>query len=70
MANKKTKTEAIVPDKSYMRGEKAGTPGKPGMHEGVAGAGEMRDLGNRKFNKETRDEISEKEPGKSRGPGG
>ena len=48
--------------------ERAGNPKKVRQHEGEAGRGEMRDLGNRKWNKEVRDEAGgQKEPGKSRG---
>ena len=38
------------------------------LHEGPAGQGETRDLGNKKFSKEARDTVTEKEAGKSRGP--
>ena len=40
------------------------------LMDGVAGSGKDRDLGNRKWNKEGRDSVGEKEPGKSRGAGG
>jgi hypothetical protein len=69
MAKKATK-EQMVEDPSGQAGQRSGSPKKAAHHEGEAGAGEMRDLGGRKFNKENRDSASEKEPGKSRGPGG
>ena len=50
--------------------EEGGRPGRAGHHEGEAGRGEARDLGNAKFNKEGRDTAGQKEAGKSRGPGG
>ena len=50
-------------------GEKGGSPGRAAHHEGEAGAGEKRDLGGGKFAKDTRDSVSEKEAGKSRGAG-
>jgi hypothetical protein len=46
--------------------EQAGTPGKAPLHEGPAGAGGSAKS---KFAKESRDQVSEKEPGKSRGAG-
>ena len=48
--------------------ERVGNPNKVRQHEGAAGRGELRDLGNRKWDKEGRDAAGvEKEPGKSRG---
>jgi hypothetical protein len=47
--------------------ERAGKPNKSPLHEGPAGSGSVSKS---KFHKETRDSVSEKEPGKSRGPGG
>lgn len=64
------KKEAGINDPSGQAGQRVGSPAKQRLHEGGAGSGEMRDLGNRKFNKEGRDSVSEKEPGKSRGSGG
>ena len=68
--NKASKGGSGIEDPSGQAGQRGGTPGKRALHEGEAGSGEMRDLGNRKFNKEGRDSVDEKEPGKSRGPGG
>lgn len=48
-------------------GAKSGRAGKSPLHEGPAGAGPVA---RSKFNKETRDSVGEKEPGKSRGAGG
>jgi hypothetical protein len=48
-------------------GQQSGKPGKAPLHEGPAGSGP---LARSKFNKDDRDNVSEKEPGKSRGPGG
>ena len=47
--------------------QKSGSPGKTPHHEGPAGAGSVT---RSKFGKEDRDPVSQKEPGKSRGPGG
>jgi hypothetical protein len=47
--------------------ERAGKPGKSPLHEGPAGSGP---IAKSKFSKETRDNVSEKEPQKSRGPVG
>lgn len=66
-ASEMAKKEKIE-DPSKQKGEKGGSPRKVAYHEGEAGRG---DLGGRKFAKEGRDsEASEKELGKSRGPGG
>lgn len=48
-------------------GEKSGSPKRVAHHEGPAGAGPVS---RSKFNKDDRDEVGQKEPGKSRGPGG
>jgi hypothetical protein len=48
-------------------GQQAGTPGKAPLHEGPHGAGPVTKS---KFNKDSRDNVSEKEPQKSRGAGG
>ena len=68
--SKKTRQTDEVEDPSGQASQRGGSPGKRALHEGEAGVGEMRDLGSRKFNKEGRDSVDEKEPGKSRGPGG
>jgi hypothetical protein len=47
-------------------GEQAGTAGKAPLHEGPPGAGAVAKS---KFAKETRDQVGQKEPGKSRGAG-
>jgi hypothetical protein len=48
-------------------GQKSGSPNKTPHHEGAAGAGSVT---RSKFNKDDRDPVGQKEPGKSRGPGG
>jgi hypothetical protein len=48
-------------------GARSGKPEKSPLHEGTAGSGPVAKS---KFSKESRDSVSEKEPGKSRGPGG
>lgn len=67
---RQSQSKAEVPDRggpeSGNPAQRRGTPGKAAKHEGPAGSGESRDLGNRKFNKESRDSVGEKEPGKSR----
>lgn len=70
MAKKETESRSDIRDPSVQKAQRGGSPSKAPHHAGEAGSGEMRDLGNRKFNKEGRDSVSEKEPGKSRGPGG
>jgi hypothetical protein len=47
--------------------QKSGNPGKSPHHEGPAGAGPVT---RNKFNKDDRDPVGQKEPQKSRGPGG
>jgi hypothetical protein len=47
--------------------QQSGSAGKAPLHEGPAGAGA---IAKSKFNKEDRDSVGEKEPGKSRGAGG
>lgn len=47
--------------------EKSGSPKKAAHHEGAAGSGSVSKS---KFGKESRDPVGQKEPGKSRGPGG
>lgn len=44
--------------------ERSGSPDRSPHHEGPAGAGPVT---RSKFSKEARDDVSEKEPGKSRG---
>ena len=65
-----TKAKDEPADPSGQAGQRVGMPGKTPHHDGGAGSGEMRDLGNRKWNKESRDSALEKEGGKSRGAGG
>lgn len=48
-------------------GQKSGSPDKAPHHEGPAGSGPVKSS---KFGKDSRDPVSQKEPGKSRGPGG
>jgi hypothetical protein len=48
-------------------GQKSGKPDRVAHHEGEAGAGSVS---RSKFNKDDRDTVGQKEPGKSRGPGG
>jgi len=68
MAKRQTQSKAELRDPSVQKVQRGGSPGRAGHHEGEAGAGEGRDLGNRKFNKEGRDSAgAQKEPGKSRG---
>ena len=67
--NKESKGASGIEDPSGQAGQRSGNPRRQAHHEGQAGEGEMRDLGGRKWNKEGRDSASEKEPGKSRGPG-
>jgi len=47
--------------------QRTGSPKKSPLHEGPAGSGSVAKS---KFSKESRDSTGEKEPGKSRGPGG
>lgn len=67
MAKRESQSRSEVVDPSVQKAERAGRPGKSPLHEGPAGSGEVS---RSKFNKDTRDSVSEKEPGKSRGPGG
>jgi hypothetical protein len=70
MAKRQSVSRSEVADPSVQKVQRGGNPQRAPHHAGVAGAGESRDLGNRKFNKDTRDSVGEKEPGKSRGRGG
>jgi len=66
--SRKSRGEANVGNIPIREVQRIGNPGKPGKHDGPAGSGEDRDLGNRKWNKEGRDNAKvEKEGGKSRG---
>lgn len=60
-------SKAAVVDTSNVKAQRGGNPSKARLHEGPAGEGPMQ---RSKFNKDDRDPASEKEPGKSRGPGG
>jgi len=70
MAKRQSGTQAEVRDPSGQAGQRGGSSSKGRLHDGVMGSGEARDLGNSKFNKESRDSVSEKEAGKSRGRSG
>lgn len=65
---RKSQGSAPVPDPGGPAG-RGGNPKRARLHEGPAGAGAVKGS---KFAKEARDAAppSEKEPGKSRGPGG
>lgn len=67
MAKKETESRSEVRDPSEQKGQRSGSPSKAAHHEGPAGEGPVAKS---KFGKEERDSVSEKEPGKSRGPGG
>lgn len=71
MAKRETREAAGLPAPRE-QAQRGGSPKKAAHHEGPAGSGESRDLGNAKFNKEGRDSVppASKEAGKSRGPGG
>jgi hypothetical protein len=56
-----------VRDPSGRQAQRIGSAKKVAHHEGMAGVGPVSGS---KFSKGVRDSISEKEPGKSRGPGG
>lgn len=66
MAKRESERADIV-DPSNQKWVRGGNVRKQALHDGVAGAGE---ISKSKFGKEGRDAVSEKEPGKSRGPGG
>lgn len=67
MAKRETESKAPVVDSSNQRGVRSGNIRKLAHHEGLAGSG---GISRSKFGKEGRDAVSEKEPGKSRGPNG
>lgn len=64
---KRTEDKKQIMDPSVQKATKAGSPVKARLHDGPMGAG---DVSTSKFGKASRDSVSEKEPGKSRGPGG
>jgi hypothetical protein len=70
MAKGETEDRNEVADPSGQAGQRSGTPGRPGIHEGPMG--EPASSGKTKWQGPTggRDPVGEKEPGKSRGPGG
>ena len=69
MSTKKAAIENPSAQESLRKGGARGASKAP-QHEGPAGKGEARVGSGDKWTKEARDSAGEKEPGKSRGPGG
>jgi hypothetical protein len=64
MAKRESVDRSEIRDPSGRQAQRIGSAKKVAHHEGVAGAGPVSGS---KFGKGSRDSVSEKEPGKSRG---